>query len=154
MKLWWQNWYKWNLLICLYLDACSFHQCKSYQDCVVVSNAAKCQCPTCRSPVDPVCASNGKPYPSECLMRIKACKTKRELVVVNKGSCGTECTMHKHLWLELRLKWCPNLFHKSYSWTSILRSSISRYSRFHDQHSVSGQKFLINLEFVYNDIPI
>ena len=88
-----------NFQFCsFYLDACSFYKCKSYQDCVVVDNAAKCQCPTKCPPSDqPVCASNGISYPSECVMRVKACKIKRELVVVKKGSCG------KHMYL-LRLQ--------------------------------------------------
>lgn len=80
-------------LICsffFYLDSCSFHVCKSYQDCVVVDNKAKCQCPRCASPDERVCADNGRSYPSKCYMRAKACKIKRELNVVKKGECGTE----------------------------------------------------------------
>ena len=71
------------------LDACSFHECKSYQDCVVDNNAAKCRCPRrCPPSNEPVCASNGKSYKSACYMRVKACKTKKDLVVVRKGNCG------------------------------------------------------------------
>ena len=71
-------------------DACSFHQCKSYQDCVVKNKAAKCRCPPkCRDKYkDHVCADNGKTYQSACAMRIKACKSKREFKVVRKGYCG------------------------------------------------------------------
>lgn len=75
--------------LCFDVDPCSFHVCKSYQDCVVVDNKAKCQCPRCASKDDRVCADNGKSYPSECYMRAKACKIKRELNVVKKGECGT-----------------------------------------------------------------
>ena len=80
-------------LICsLYFDVdpCSFHVCKSYQDCVVVDNKAKCQCPRCASSDDRVCADNKKSYKNECYMRAKACKDKRELNMVKKGECGTE----------------------------------------------------------------
>lgn len=76
--------------LCFDVDACSFHVCKSYQDCVVVDNKAKCQCPRCASPDDRVCADNGKSYPSECYMRAKACKIKRPINMVKKGECGTE----------------------------------------------------------------
>ena len=70
-------------------DACSFYRCKSYEECVVKKNAAKCRCPRCPPQIDdPVCADNGKTYPSACAMRIKGCKGKRELKVVRKGSCG------------------------------------------------------------------
>ncbi|KAJ7393308.1 hypothetical protein OS493_006278 [Desmophyllum pertusum] len=66
-------------------NPCSFHACKSYQDCVVVDNKPKCQCPTRCPPSDePVCANNGRSYPNECVMRVKACKIKRQLTVVKK----------------------------------------------------------------------
>ena len=62
----------------------------SYQDCVVEDNKAKCQCPRgCSSEEDRVCANNGNSYTNECLMRVKACKTKKQLTVVKKGECGT-----------------------------------------------------------------
>ena len=81
------------------LDACSFHECKSYQDCVVNNNAAKCQCPRkCPSTNKPVCASNGKSYKSECYMRVKACKNKKDLVVVRKGNCG-KCISNRRKFL-------------------------------------------------------
>ena len=74
--------------LCFDVDPCSFHLCKSYQDCVVDDNKAKCQCPRCALRGDRVCADNEKSYPSECYMRAKACKIKRELKVVKKGECG------------------------------------------------------------------
>ena len=84
-------------LLC-YPDACSFHQCKPYQDCVVVDNKAKCQCPRrCSSDEDRVCASNGKSYTNECLMRAKACKARRQLTVVKKGECGKRLSYSKSI---------------------------------------------------------
>ena len=83
---------------CCYLDACSFHQCKPYQDCVVVDNTAKCQCPRgCPSNEDRVCANNGKSYTNECLMRVKACKARKQLIVVKKGECGKRLSFSKSL---------------------------------------------------------
>ena len=77
-----------------YSDPCSFHQCKSYQDCVVVDNKAKCQCPRCTQLDDPVCANNNKSYPNECIMRVKACKSTPGLTMVKKGNCGkTVCEL-------------------------------------------------------------
>lgn len=59
------------------------------------NDAAKCRCPRKCPPSDePVCASNGITYKSECYMRVKACKTKKDLVVVRKGNCG-KCTSIK-----------------------------------------------------------
>ena len=63
------------------------------------NNAAKCQCPRkCPSTNNPVCASNGRSYKSECYMRVKACKTKKDLVVVRKGNCG-KCISNRRKFL-------------------------------------------------------
>ena len=100
------------------LDACSFHECKSYQDCVVNNNAAKCQCPRkCPSTNKPVCASNGRSYKSECYMRVKACKTKKDLVVVRKGNCG-KCISNrrKFLIMYVVLAARPLMWKKKQSW--------------------------------------
>ena len=64
----------------------------------MVDNTAKCQCPRgCPSNEDRVCANNGKSYTNECLMRVKACKARKQLIVVKKGECGKRLSFSKSL---------------------------------------------------------
>ena len=46
-----------------------------------------------------VCGTDGQTYPSECHMKIAACKKYQYIVVANKGDCGKHLTfssLHYH----------------------------------------------------------
>merc|ERR1719369_1595610 len=51
-------------------------------------NGTKCLRP-CPKNLRPVCGSDGKTYPNDCLLKIAAC-LKQDLVVVHEGKCVTE----------------------------------------------------------------
>ena len=73
----------------LFSDKCSSHKCKTYEQCKIQNDKPVCVCPTnCPSTSDPVCASNGKTYSSECHMRVQACNVNTRLTVLRKGKCG------------------------------------------------------------------
>ena len=41
----------------------------------------------CTKEKDPVCASDGKTYPTKCVMERKACEAGAKITVVSKGKC-------------------------------------------------------------------
>lgn len=47
------------------------------------------KCPyTCGGPYRPVCGSDGKTYPNECVLNVSACEHDEDIVVVHEGTCG------------------------------------------------------------------
>lgn len=53
----------------------------------------RCLCPTCHGMGkdllgNPVCASDGNTWPSECHVRAEACAANRDLRILHEGPCG------------------------------------------------------------------
>lgn len=80
------------------LDTCTGMKCQPNQVCEVVENKAVCRCPKvsdCGYNPAPVCGSDGKEYPNECLLKVRSCSVASGsggLVILNKGKC------RKFLW--------------------------------------------------------
>ena len=45
-----------------------------------------------------VCGTDGKTYPTECHMKIAACKKQQYIVVANKGECGKEMYLYSMIY--------------------------------------------------------
>ena len=48
-----------------------------------------------------VCGTDGQTYPSECHMKIAACKKYQYIVVANKGDCGKHLTFSSLQYLKV-----------------------------------------------------
>ena len=47
------------------------------------------KCPqACPKIYRPVCGSDGKTYPNECVLKVNACVNEENITVVHEGSCG------------------------------------------------------------------
>ena len=51
-----------------------------------------------------VCGTDGQTYPSECHMKIAACKKYQYIVVANKGDCGKHLTFSSLQYLDIDSK--------------------------------------------------
>lgn len=73
-----------------FLDKCNSVMCQGDMQCVVnSSNEAVCKCVSCDGiDVEPVCASNGKTFTSECSMKEFSCERQLGLKVSSEGPCG------------------------------------------------------------------
>lgn len=76
----------WTLLLLSAFIMPVFAMCEAYQ----YSGIITCKCEECPAESDPVCGSNNKTYPNECMMRQEACKKNKTNTVQRKGSCGNE----------------------------------------------------------------
>lgn len=68
-----------------------FTTCPFYGVCSLDrQGSTKCDCPVKYSCTKgKVCASDGLTYQDECKMKLESCKKMKELVIINKGECGT-----------------------------------------------------------------
>lgn len=77
-----------------------------------------CQCPTSCEQIpnaddkEQVCGTDGQTYPSECHLKMEACRKQQFIVVANYGNCG-ECCL---------------TFHSTYSWVQLWLLSLSGMS--------------------------
>ena len=54
-----------------------------------------------------VCGTDGQTYPSECHMKIAACKKYQYIVVANKGDCGKHLTFSSLQYLDKTVRPYP-----------------------------------------------
>ena len=59
-----------------------------------------------------VCGTDGQTYPSECHMKIAACKKYQYIVVANKGDCGKHLSRVILIWLAIMV-----LDHLDHPWS-------------------------------------
>ncbi|XP_037076211.1 agrin-like [Pollicipes pollicipes] len=72
-------------------DPCVRTSCPEYQVCQLDGQRrASCRCSSqCQRQLEPVCASDGLTYPSECLMQVEACRRRRPLRIIYRGQCSS-----------------------------------------------------------------
>jgi len=80
---------KFTLVACIYWTLAIFDGCHGFK---LAKNIAEletkdCQTMICTKERDPVCASDGKTYPTKCVMERKACEAGAKITVVSKGKC-------------------------------------------------------------------
>ena len=84
-----------------FLGGCANISCQFYSVCKSqgIGQSGICVCPSdcieedqdvviVESEAKKVCGTDGQTYPSECHMKIAACKKQQYIVVANKGDCG------------------------------------------------------------------
>ncbi|XP_076065553.1 agrin-like isoform X2 [Oratosquilla oratoria] len=71
-------------------DPCGEVTCPDRQTCQLdPMRRAVCRCSdTCGKEFDPVCASDGKTYTNECVMKVEACKARKSLSIIYRGQCS------------------------------------------------------------------
>ncbi|XP_050719892.1 agrin-like isoform X2 [Eriocheir sinensis] len=90
-------------------DPCEDVTCQEKQSCQLTSERKpECRCnDACVTEFNPVCASDGKNYTNECVMKLEACKARKSLFIMYHGPCtevlhpcseltclpGEECTV-------------------------------------------------------------
>lgn len=77
-------------MVCV-IGACSGKTCELFALCKIVNDKPECVCPTaegCPLSVSPVCATNGKTYKNECLMKVDSCARKRGIFAISNGTCS------------------------------------------------------------------
>lgn len=97
---WWQRWRalffpqdvmhaKYKIVDCIISDPCKGFKCTSSQVCQLDDQRRPvCRCDSrCNEPFAPVCGSDGKTYSNECMMRVEACKKRREITKLFRGEC-------------------------------------------------------------------
>ena len=75
---------------------CSSTSCKYGARCSFTRGYPECKCPTeseCPVEDSPVCGSDGRNYPNECVLIARACKMRKEVTVEYQGPCGTVSTV-------------------------------------------------------------
>ncbi|XP_075526904.1 agrin-like isoform X2 [Dermacentor variabilis] len=71
-------------------DPCRGVQCPASQVCQLDEQRNPiCRCNgACPGDLRPVCGSDGRTYPNECLLRVEACRSRRSLRLVYAGACS------------------------------------------------------------------
>lgn len=72
-------------------DPCDHTDCPPHESCQLdESRNPQCRCLAACEPVfRPVCASNGKTYMNDCVLRDEACKSNKSLRLLYNGRCGS-----------------------------------------------------------------
>ena len=71
------------------LDKCIDKKCHRYKVCInQPDRRSGCWCPACQDVYQPICASDGKTYASECWMVYKSCTYDLELTKTDSKPCG------------------------------------------------------------------
>ncbi|XP_063870508.1 agrin-like isoform X4 [Scylla paramamosain] len=70
-------------------DPCEDVTCPERQSCQLdVDRKPECRCnDVCATDYSPVCASDGKTYTNECVMKVEACKARKTLSIMYHGAC-------------------------------------------------------------------
>lgn len=85
-------------------DPCYGMKCPDSQICQIDDQRNPvCKCnAACGTEFEPVCASNGKSYANECILRLEACKTRKSLRILHQGVCpdsnsckSLKCTIYQ-----------------------------------------------------------
>ena len=78
------------ILLLIFLDPCEKVTCNYNAVCSRQSDLShECVCPVCsRVSFEPVCASNGRTYSSECHMKQDSCNLRENLVLLKRAPCG------------------------------------------------------------------
>ncbi|PRD23527.1 UNVERIFIED_CONTAM: Fstl5 [Trichonephila clavipes] len=70
-------------------EPCEKKHCKFNGDCFEENRRPTCRCPTnCKEHYNPVCASDGLTYNTECQMRVDSCRKKKKIYVRHEGLCS------------------------------------------------------------------
>ena len=79
-----------NLFHHVFSDLCKTKKCYYNAICIIGKDyKAYCQCPECPSKKGkPVCGSDGKTYPNECVMKRVSCMTATPITAVKQSKCG------------------------------------------------------------------
>ena len=63
-------------------------ECK-LKECRLVGTEWKCICPLCPSQINPVCATNGISYPSQCVLERTNCEFETAISIRSQGECDS-----------------------------------------------------------------
>ncbi|CAL4084615.1 unnamed protein product, partial [Meganyctiphanes norvegica] len=90
-------------------DPCTSRRCPEKQTCQLDRDRQPvCSCnDDCDKDFNPVCASDGKTYMNECIMKVENCKNRKQVAIIYRGACdqgvnpclevsclpGEECTI-------------------------------------------------------------
>ena len=72
---------------------CNSISCRYGARCRFTRGYPECTCPVeseCPVDVKPVCGSDGKNYPNECVMTARACLMRKDVTAAYDGICGTK----------------------------------------------------------------
>nr|XP_022901915.1 agrin-like isoform X3 [Onthophagus taurus] len=80
------------------VNPCMSVKCTLGEECAINKfGIAKCECPpSCEPVMRPVCAKDGRTYPSECEMKRSACNSRTTIQIAHAGVCGEvgPCSNH------------------------------------------------------------
>ena len=71
---------------------CTSISCRYGARCRFTRGYPECTCPVeseCPVDVKPVCGSDGRNYPNECVMTARACLMRKDVTAAYSGICGT-----------------------------------------------------------------